>query len=104
MAARHARRRRRAAAGAARGAERDNGFRAHNTNVYPQRPDRCYLGYLDAGMIILDIADKASRADLPLGQLAALSRLHPHGAAAVRAQPARRHRRVGADAPRTGRS
>ena len=39
--------------------ERDFGFRAHNTNVYPQRPDRCYLGYLDAGMIILDIADRA---------------------------------------------
>jgi hypothetical protein len=38
----------------------DMGFRAHNTNVYPQRPDRCYLGYIDAGMIILDIADKAN--------------------------------------------
>ena len=38
---------------------KDFGFRAHNTNVYPQRPDRCYLGYIDAGMIILDIADKA---------------------------------------------
>jgi hypothetical protein len=22
----------------------DAGFRAHNTNVYPERPDRCYLG------------------------------------------------------------
>jgi hypothetical protein len=39
---------------------RDNGFRAHNTNVYPQRPDRCYLGYIDAGMIILDISDKSA--------------------------------------------
>jgi hypothetical protein len=38
----------------------DNGFRVHNTNVYPQRPDRAYLGYLDAGMIILDISDKAN--------------------------------------------
>ncbi|MGB0087010.1 MAG: hypothetical protein WBP94_16755 [Rhodomicrobiaceae bacterium] len=38
----------------------DFGFRAHNTNVYPQRPDRCYLGYIDAGMIILDISDKAN--------------------------------------------
>lgn len=37
----------------------DSGFRAHNTNVYPQRPDRCYLGYLDAGMYVLDIAEKA---------------------------------------------
>jgi len=37
----------------------DSGFRAHNTNVYPQRADRCYLGYLDAGMFILDIADRS---------------------------------------------
>jgi len=37
----------------------DKGFRAHNTNVYPQRPDRCYLGYIDGGMFVLDIADKA---------------------------------------------
>lgn len=39
---------------------KDFGFRAHNTNVYPQRSDRAYLGYLDAGLIILDIADKGS--------------------------------------------
>jgi hypothetical protein len=38
---------------------RVGGFRAHNTNVYPERPDRVYLGYVDAGMIILDIADIA---------------------------------------------
>jgi hypothetical protein len=37
----------------------DSGFRPHNTNVYPQRPDRVYMGYLDGGMIILDISDKA---------------------------------------------
>jgi hypothetical protein len=37
----------------------DSGFRAHNTNVYPERPDRCYLGYLDGGAIILDIGDPA---------------------------------------------
>ena len=37
----------------------DAGFRAHNTNVYPERPDRCYLGYLDGGMMVLDIADRA---------------------------------------------
>ena len=37
----------------------DNGYRVHNTNVYPQRPDRAYLGYLDAGVVVLDIADKA---------------------------------------------
>ena len=38
----------------------DMGFRAHNTNVYPQRPDRVYLGYIDGGMLILDISDRAS--------------------------------------------
>ena len=37
----------------------DMGFRAHNTNVYPQRPDRAYVGYIDGGAVILDIADKA---------------------------------------------
>jgi hypothetical protein len=36
----------------------DAGFRAHNTNVYPDRPDRCYLGYLDGGIMVLDIADR----------------------------------------------
>ena len=35
------------------------GFRVHNTNVYPARPDRAYLGYVDGGVIILDIADKS---------------------------------------------
>jgi hypothetical protein len=34
-------------------------YRAHNTNVYPQRPDRLYLAYLDAGMFIMDISDKS---------------------------------------------
>jgi len=38
----------------------DAGFRAHNINVYPQRPDRAYVGYLDGGAIILDIADISS--------------------------------------------
>jgi hypothetical protein len=37
----------------------DAGYRAHNTNVYPKRPDRAYLGYLDGGAIVLDIADMA---------------------------------------------
>jgi len=35
----------------------DVGFRAHNINVYPQRPDRAYIGYIDGGVIILDISD-----------------------------------------------
>jgi hypothetical protein len=37
----------------------DKGNRAHNTNVYPQRPDRMYLAYLDAGMFVMDISDKS---------------------------------------------
>lgn len=36
------------------------GFRVHNTNVYTQRPDRAYLGCVDGGVYILDIADKAN--------------------------------------------
>ncbi|MFK8250853.1 LVIVD repeat-containing protein [Ancylobacter terrae] len=37
----------------------DTGFRVHNTNVYPQRPDRCYIGCVDGGVVILDISDKS---------------------------------------------
>ena len=37
----------------------DAGFRAHNTNVYPRRPDRAWVGYLDGGAVILDISDMA---------------------------------------------
>jgi hypothetical protein len=36
----------------------ESGFRAHNTNVFPERPDRAYVGYIDGGAVILDIADK----------------------------------------------
>ena len=43
----------------ARHATFDSGFRAHNTNVYPRRPDRAWVGYLDGGAVILDIADLA---------------------------------------------
>lgn len=37
----------------------DKGYRAHNCNVYPKRPDRLYLCYLDGGMYVMDIADKS---------------------------------------------
>lgn len=37
----------------------DKGYRAHNTNVYPQKADRLYLTYIDGGMFVMDIADKA---------------------------------------------
>jgi len=35
----------------------DTGYRAHNTNVYPDRPDRAYVGYIDGGAVVLDISD-----------------------------------------------
>lgn len=35
----------------------DTGFRAHNTNVFPERPDRAYVGYIDGGALVLDIGD-----------------------------------------------
>jgi hypothetical protein len=37
----------------------DTGFRTHNTNVYPDHATRAYLGCIDGGVWILDIADKA---------------------------------------------
>ena len=37
----------------------DMGFRAHNTNVFPERPDRAYVGYIDGGAFVLDIANPA---------------------------------------------
>ncbi len=38
----------------------DTGFRAHNTNVFPQQPDRAYVGYIDGGAVVLDISDKTN--------------------------------------------
>lgn len=35
----------------------DNGYRSHNISVYPQRPDRAYVAYLDGGLVILDLSD-----------------------------------------------
>lgn len=37
----------------------DGGYRPHNISVYPERPDRAYMGYIDGGVVILDIGDKA---------------------------------------------
>lgn len=38
----------------------DFAFRVHHTLCYPERPDRAYLGYIDAGLVILDISDKGA--------------------------------------------
>ncbi len=40
----------------------DSGHRLHNANVYPERPDRAYCCYLDSGVFIMDISDKAAPA------------------------------------------
>jgi len=37
----------------------DFAYRPHHTLSYPERPDRAYIGYIDGGIVILDIADKA---------------------------------------------
>jgi hypothetical protein len=37
----------------------DAGFRLHTLLVSQQRPDRAYAGWIDGGLVILDIADKA---------------------------------------------
>lgn len=37
----------------------DTGFRAHNTNVFPSRPDRAFVGYIDGGAFVLDISNMA---------------------------------------------
>jgi hypothetical protein len=37
----------------------DGGYRPHNIQVYPQRPDRAYVAYIDGGVVILDISDKS---------------------------------------------
>jgi hypothetical protein len=37
----------------------DTGIRVHNTNIYPDRPDRAYIGYIDGGAWVLDISDKS---------------------------------------------
>src|SRR5206468_5907418 len=34
----------------------DDGYRAHDIHVYPERPDRAYVGYIDGGAITLDVS------------------------------------------------
>jgi hypothetical protein len=38
----------------------DFAFRVHHTLSYPERPDRAYLGYIDGGVVTLDISDKSN--------------------------------------------
>ena len=48
----------------------DDGYRAHSIQIYPQRADRAYLGYIDGGMVILDISKLA---DVRAGKAAKFS-------------------------------
>ena len=36
---------------------RDSGYRMHNANVLPSVPNRAYLGWIDGGVVILDVSD-----------------------------------------------
>jgi hypothetical protein len=38
----------------------DFGYRPHNILCFPERPDRAYVGYIDGGIVILDISDKSN--------------------------------------------
>ncbi|MBV8892096.1 MAG: hypothetical protein JO266_09050, partial [Acidobacteria bacterium] len=48
----------------------DDGYRAHNVEVFPERPDRAYVGYMDGGEIVLDIARLA---DMRAGRVKSFS-------------------------------
>jgi hypothetical protein len=48
----------------------DDGYRAHSIEIYPQRPDRAYVAYIDGGALILDIAGLA---DVRAGKAASFS-------------------------------
>lgn len=37
----------------------DSSYKPHNVNVYPERPDRAYIAYLDGGVCIVDISDRS---------------------------------------------
>ena len=43
----------------ARNAKVDTGYRPHQTEVWPDHPDRAYVGYIDGGGFILDISGLA---------------------------------------------
>jgi hypothetical protein len=37
----------------------DEGCRMHNVEVFPDRPNLAYIAYIDCGIVVLDISDKA---------------------------------------------
>jgi len=45
----------------------DTGYRLHNVDVHAERPDRAYLGYIDGGLVILDLSDPSRPEPLFVG-------------------------------------
>jgi hypothetical protein len=37
----------------------DEGCRSHNVDVFASHPNRAYVGYIDCGLVVLDVSDKA---------------------------------------------
>ena len=46
----------------------DSGYRLHNIDVFPDYPNRAYLGYIDGGVVILDISNKQQPKPVFLGR------------------------------------
>jgi len=59
----------------------DHGYRVHSVEVFPERPNRAYIGYIDGGQIILDISGLA---DVRAGRA---SRFTPKLVSRLRFQP-----------------
>ena len=37
----------------------DSGYRMHSLHIPPERPDRAYVGWIDGGVVVLDVSDRA---------------------------------------------
>ena len=67
----------------------DDGYRAHDIHVYPQRSDRAYVGYIDAGAVTFDVSGLSEGARLHLMGAPIKTYAHPLsiGPAAARQGP-----------------
>jgi hypothetical protein len=59
----------------------DSGFRLHTPLVSPERPDRAYLGWIDGGIVVLDISDKSRPKCFSYFVAILKPGLHAHGSA-----------------------
>jgi hypothetical protein len=46
----------------------DSGYRSHNIDVYPDHANRAYVGYIDGGVVILDVSDKQHPVAVSVGR------------------------------------